>query len=224
MRGVAEHEDPLRRKLDAALRPRAGLGERAELVPVMMIVGERAELEVVPHAVVPQLDLRAAREIAREQREHDVGARLERVEQRQDARQQAARRARDFLREMVQVAIEKSRDVFRRRRQPVRGQHLAHDAGIRAARDLDGRKIVINPEAVAEPEAQRALPRAAGGQQGAVDVEQEKFVGGRHSPAAWRKLRRLSSRLEGLRRERRTGSRARFTAAPPAAKPSRHSA
>ena len=170
----------------------AGFGEMAELVAVVVVVGVGAELEVVPDAVVAQLDLGTAGEVAGEEGEDDVFARLQRLEERQDAGEEAAGGAGDFAGEVVEVAVEEGGDVFRGLGQPVAGEHVADDAGVGAAGDFDGGKIVVDAEAVAEAEAEGAFARAAGGEEGAVDVEEEEFFV--HGPwgTLWAKAGRLS--------------------------------
>jgi hypothetical protein len=81
MRGVAEHEDALGRELEAVPFSGAGAGEWAERIAVVMVVGECAEFEIVPDAVMRELEFRAAHEVAGEQGEDDVFALPESVEQ-----------------------------------------------------------------------------------------------------------------------------------------------
>ncbi len=173
---VAEDEDPFRRKLDAVFLRRARPCEMPELIAIVMIVGVGAKFEVMPDAVVRELEFRAALEIPREQREDDVFARLQGFEQRDDSRQERPRRRRQFLRQEVQIPIEKRCQVFRRLGQVVRREHAAGDAGIRPPGDLDLGQIVVDAEPFAETAAQRALPRPSRSEQRAVDIEEEEFL------------------------------------------------
>lgn len=76
---IAENKDPFRRELDAMPLESACASEPAELIAIVMIVSECAELEEVPNAIVSELQFSAARKVAGEQTEHDVPAGLEAI-------------------------------------------------------------------------------------------------------------------------------------------------
>ena len=182
VRGVAEDEDALGREVDAVAGVGARLGEMAELVAVGVIVGVGAKLEVMPDAVVPQLDLRAAGEIAGEQGEDDVRARLQRLEQREDAGQQAARRARDLQGEVVQVHLGDDVETFEwvlaasGRPPNIAGLGLANTT---LALTPDGSTIPIeerNSREVTHVGPTRMTPEAAHVRNPAFDVTPNKYV------------------------------------------------
>src|SRR6187551_2759240 len=75
--GVANHIDLGRGELSSVFLLCACASKSAELVPVAVIVGKRAEFEEMPDAVVLEFKLRAAGDIPREKRQHDVWPRLQ---------------------------------------------------------------------------------------------------------------------------------------------------
>src|SRR5438105_2779763 len=75
---------------------------------------------------------------------------------------------------MLQIAVEKLREIFRCRLDAVHRENLPRDGSIGFPRDLHFRQIIIAPEAVAQREPERLLARAAGVQNRAVDVEKNK--------------------------------------------------
>src|SRR5438046_10105030 len=74
-RGIANHVDLGCRKFAPMFFFCASTSERSEPVTVLMIVRKRSEFEKVPDAVVFQLQLRAAGDIASEQRQPAVASR-----------------------------------------------------------------------------------------------------------------------------------------------------
>ncbi len=174
---VTKDENVFRGKLDAVLFLGASAGEVAELVTIVMIVGVGPKLEIVPDAVVRELEFGSAFQVAREQGEDDVGARLERLEQSNDPGQETALGRRKLLGEEVEIAVEKRRQILRRLRNFVRCEHAPGDAGIRASGDLDGGQIVVDPEAFSKAAPQRPFAGAAGSQQRAIDIEEDQLFG-----------------------------------------------
>src|SRR5213594_1416426 len=65
-------------------------GEGAELVAIVVIVGKRAEFEKVPDAVMPELQLRAARHVSGQKGEDQMFSRPQFLEQLEDAGKQFA--------------------------------------------------------------------------------------------------------------------------------------
>jgi len=175
VRGVAEHENASGRELGAMPFLGAGPRERAERVAVVVIVRERSELEVVPDAIVSQLEFRPALQVAGEEREDDVFAWTEGIEKRQHAWQERAFLNREFEREMMQIAVEELREVFGGGGESMRGEHGPGDAGIGAAGDLHRGQIVVDAKVIAKAEAERALAGAPGSEERAVDIEKEQF-------------------------------------------------
>jgi len=76
-RSVANDVDLGRGELSSVFLLCACASKSAELVPVAVIVGKRAEFEEMPDAVVLEFKLRAAGDIPREKRQHDVRPRLQ---------------------------------------------------------------------------------------------------------------------------------------------------
>ena len=95
---------------------RASTSERSEPVTVLMIVRKRSEFEKVPDAVVFQLQLRAAGDVASEERQQEMGSRLKPLKQLQHAGKQFAFATRQFRREKMDVAVQERAHVFGRRR------------------------------------------------------------------------------------------------------------
>ena len=77
------------------------------------------------------------------------------------------------------------------------GAHEPFASG--APGDLDFGKIVVDAEAVAEAEAEGAFAGAAGGEEGAVDVEEEEFFVRGHGRTRWQRMRRVSPPRHGAR-------------------------
>ena len=105
VRGIAENKDGLGRKFVAVFLVGAFFGEVAELITVVVIVGEGTELEVVPGAVVAEFDFGTAGEIAGEEGEDDLWFLVELGEERDDSGEELASGLGDFDGEMVQVSI-----------------------------------------------------------------------------------------------------------------------
>lgn len=174
-RSVSDHKNIGTLEGHAVTFHRAGMRHRTETVAVHMVVGEGAELEVVPDAVVRELQLRTSLDVAGQETEHAIRPRLERIKQRHDPGQNPPLPPRQFAGEVMDVAIEKIRDVLRRGRNRVRREHLAHDGTIRGTGEGNRGEIVIHPEPLVETEAQRMLARPSGKQQRPVDVEKDEF-------------------------------------------------
>ena len=90
VRRVTDHENTMRGEFAPGVRDRTGARESSELIAFMMIIRECADLEVMPDAVVRQFKLGAAPEISRQEPEHHIRPRFQRVEQRENARQQTS--------------------------------------------------------------------------------------------------------------------------------------
>ena len=170
VRRVAYHESARKRDGVAAFN---GTRKRewSEFVALMMIVCKCPELEVVPHPVVRQLVLRAPREIACQQREHDIRAWLQCSEQIADARQQPALNFGKQSRKVAEVAFQNSADGILRLGATVLSQKLTRDSRVGAARDLDVVQIVLDAEGIHHRMAERTLTAAAAREQGSIDVE-----------------------------------------------------
>src|SRR5690242_1640458 len=80
-RRIADNIDLVRRKFAAVLFFRSSAGERPELVAIMMVVRERAELEEMPYTVVAEFELRAAGQVSGEKPKHDMPSSLQFLQQ-----------------------------------------------------------------------------------------------------------------------------------------------
>src|SRR2546423_5418920 len=90
-------------------RPRAR--KLTQLIAIVVIVRERTEFEKVPDAVMVELQLRAARNVAGKQTEHNVFSRFEFLEQLEDAGKEFAFASRQLIGKKVNVAVEKGGDI-----------------------------------------------------------------------------------------------------------------
>jgi len=88
VRRIAEHENALAGYGEPVPLQRALTGEAAKLVAVVMIIGKRAELEIMPHSVMRELELGAALEVPGEQAKEDVFAHAQGLQQRHDPGEQ----------------------------------------------------------------------------------------------------------------------------------------
>ena len=175
MRRIAEDEDAFRREFEAVPLLGAGAGEGAERISVVMIVRERAKFEIMPDPIMGELELGSALQIAGKESEDDVFALPEGIEKGQHARQKRAFLNREFEREVMQITIEKLREVFGGGRESVRGEHLPGDSRIGAARDLHRGEIIVDPETIPKAQPERFFAGAAGSEERAVDIEKEQF-------------------------------------------------
>src|SRR5438477_9511215 len=136
-RRIADDVDLGGGKLAAMFFFSARPGERAELVAIVVIIGKRAEFKKMPDPVMLEFQLRAARDVAGEEREHEMRARPEFLEQLKNARKQFPFPARQFERKKMHVAVEERGDVLVRRWDFVFLQNADDDAGIGHAGDLN---------------------------------------------------------------------------------------
>ena len=68
-------------------------GKSAELVPIMMVVGESAKFKKIPETIVLKLEFRALLQISGQKREHDVGLWFQSFKELLNSGQDAAARA-----------------------------------------------------------------------------------------------------------------------------------
>jgi hypothetical protein len=160
--------------------------DRHERVAIGGVVAERPPAEALPEPEAVQLHAGPVAVVAGQQREVDVGHRVERLEQRLDPRQRAmvpGTRVLDLLREQGDVA-----------RPELAGLRLAGgDAGalagpredelVGAPRERDLGQRVGDAEGLLEGAGHRPLAGAAGQHERAVDVEQQQARG--QSSCSW---------------------------------------
>jgi hypothetical protein len=139
-----------------------------------MVVGEGAELEVMPHAVVRELVLGAADEIAGKQSEDDVVATMKSGEQLGNTGKEAALDLWEELRKMTEIVFEDfecflfALIVF--------PEELPGDERIGASGDLDVAEIVFGAEEIANGKLEGAFAAATRGEECAVDIEKEQSL------------------------------------------------
>src|ERR1700682_6563423 len=97
-RGVANHIGLFGQKFAAMFFLGARPSKTAEFVAIMVIIGKCAEFKKMPDAVVLELELRAARDIAGQKREDEMRAGFQAFEQIEDAGKKCAFPERQFLR------------------------------------------------------------------------------------------------------------------------------
>src|ERR1700731_885054 len=145
---IADDVDLIRRKFAPVLFLGPGAGKWSELVAIVVVVGEGAELKKMPDAVVAEFEFRAARNVAGEQPEDEMLAHFELIQQLKDAWQEVAFAARQFERKKMDVTIEKRGDIFGGRWDFVFLQDADDDSGIGHAGDFDIVKVVLDAEAL----------------------------------------------------------------------------
>src|SRR5438309_8165689 len=175
-RRIADDVDLLRRKFAAVLFFRAGAGECSEFIAIVVVVGESAEFKKMPDAVVAELELCPAGNVAREQAEHEMFSCFQSFEQLEHAGKKVAFAARQFERKKMDVTVEKGGDVFGRRWDFVFLQDADDDSGIGHAGDFDAVKVVMDAEALCERKFECLNTGAPGMNQGAVDIEKKKAL------------------------------------------------
>ena len=167
---VADHIDARDIKLMTVLLRRAFARERTELIAIVMIVGERAEFEVILEPVALQFELRAAFQISGEQCEHAIRIWLHPIENLLHSGQDVAVELRQDFVEPAQVHLEKFAHIFLRRFDAVFAQNTPRDVPIGAAGDLDVAQIIFHAEAFLHRTAQRFIASTAARDQRSIDV------------------------------------------------------
>ena len=178
VRGIAEDKDGLRRKFVAVFLVGSCFGEVAELIAVVVIVGEGAELEVVPEAVVAEFDFGTAGKIASEEGEDDICSLVELCEERDDSGEELASGLGDFDGQMVQVSIQKGGDVFDGLGKLMSGENFASDPRVGPSSHVDVGKVILDAEVAMKAEAKGPYTSSTRGEDRAVDVEEKKFFRG----------------------------------------------
>jgi hypothetical protein len=173
---IADDKNVLGRKFDAVAFARAAQGMGAKVVAPRAVVGEGAEFKVMPDGEVFELDPGAAQEVAGEQALGEVGAAMERLEQRENAGVQAGTGVRHFGGERVQIAFEVTPDVFRRLWQAIVAQNFVRDPGVSAAGIFKPVKRAVEAEPGFERGNERAFARATGSDEGAIYIPKDELL------------------------------------------------
>jgi hypothetical protein len=177
VRGVADHIDVRWGKINRVFFPRAQLRERPELVPIVMVVGEGAELEEIPDAVVRELQLRAPPQIAGQETEDILRSRSQAKQQFLHSRQERSLASWQFTGQKFDIEIEERGRCLFARFNLLFPQNLVDDAGIGLPGDFHAVQIVGNAELLLQHSLERLDAGAAGINQRAVNVEKEKAFG-----------------------------------------------
>lgn len=174
--GVTNHIDAGCIKIVAVFFARTPMSKSAELIAVVMIIGEGAELEEMPEMVVFEFQLRAASEVTGEKCQHDVLMRLQATKQLRDSRQDATARTRQLVHQTIDVNLRQSRHVLVVRRSIIFAQNIANDRAVGFSGDLEVAQIIVGTEMPLHHFAQRDHAGAARIHEGAVDVEKKKAL------------------------------------------------
>ncbi len=175
-RRISDHVDLGWLELHPMLFACPCLGEEPELIAIVMIVRESAELEKVPDAVVLEFQARAARDVASQEGKDNAGTSAQFFEKFKDARKQFADALGQLEREKMDVRIEKCGYMNRRRLKTVLEEDVFDNIGVCHPGDLDVGEIVFNLETFFERPLQRKNAGVAGMDERSIDVEKKKTL------------------------------------------------
>lgn len=176
MRRIANYENALRRKLAPGALDGPRAGETPKLIPLVVIIRKCADLEIMPDAVMRQLEFRAPLQISCQQPENHVGTFFQRVEQFENSGQQSAIRCRQQRTEVMQIPVKKRGEVLRRFSDTMFLKNLPRDERIGAAGNFDRAIILVDAESFFEAKPQCALPRPATREERSIDIEEHEFA------------------------------------------------
>jgi len=161
-----------------------GSGEFPKLVAVVVVVGEGAELEIVPDPVVAELDFRPPDHVSGEEREDSIRPLLQSIEKRKNSGKQAAGMPGHARAEKMQVTVQQGDRVFRRCLEAVLFEKRHGDQGIGGPGERDAFQVFLDAEPLRHRLDQGGFPGAAGSDQRAVDVEEKQpsAIRHRHGP------------------------------------------
>ena len=142
VRRVPDHIDLRGREIDRVFLPGARLCKASELIAVVMIVGECAELEKIPKAEMGQLQFRPALQVPGKKTQHISRPRLEPEQQFVHAWEDCAFAPGKLARQKFHIEIEKGRGRFLVHSDLLFSENLMNDSGVSLARDLDPVQIV----------------------------------------------------------------------------------
>src|SRR5580765_1439593 len=124
---------------------------------------------------MPQLDLRAEPDIASEQADQWRSChRFQIAEEFTNSRTRLRHAPRQDVIQPKNVTLKKTLEVFRRRRNPMDGKELAHEADISASSELELLQPVMRIELRSENFRERVHSSAAGMNQRAVNIKQNQ--------------------------------------------------
>ena len=174
-RRIADHPHVAGVEVAAEVRPHFRDRHSGHVVALVVIVAEAAAGKEVPQPEVAELVLRAGSHVAGEEPEHDARSRPEIVQQQFDAgadlpavRPQRARQVREIG--VVQADLIRGARV-----DAMSAEQIAADGPVGAAGVFDGVANLGNAELLLESRFHRGLPRPAGADERAVDVEEKDW-------------------------------------------------
>ena len=176
VRCVADDEHLVRDKFPSMVG--GGTAQRMwpELVAIFRIVGKSAERESRPETEMAEFDLRANLQVARQQALCDVRPASDVVDDFGDTGQHASPRIVHFVGQTFQVSIEKALDICGRGAAEMMFQNRARDPQICASKVFEPGEIVVDAELAFEREFEASFAGAAGVDQGAVDIPEQKCL------------------------------------------------
>ena len=174
--GVADDVDSGRVELVAVRIGGPTSSERTQLIAIMVIIGKRAELEVIPQTVVLQLELRPASQIAGQQSEDAIRPAMHPCKDFFYTGKDATGGLRQGLGQMHEVFIEKSGDVALLGLNSVFLQNCARNARVGASGNLDVIQLVFFREAVLHHPLQGLETRATAVDEGRVNIPEKKAL------------------------------------------------
>ena len=175
VRGVADDVDIGRLEIGAVRIAGAISCERAEAVAIVGIVGECAEREMIPNAVMAELEFGAAAEVASEEANGDIWKACEGVEDLREAGKEPAIMAGQLDIEVTEVGVEEALDIIGAWLDTAGLKDLLRDPDVGLSGEFDVTEILIGAKGVADGLGHGLLAGTAGGQDGAIDVEEDEF-------------------------------------------------
>lgn len=180
-RRVADDDDLLWLQIFPQHTARAIQGGGGDVVALLVVVGEPAEMERLPQAEFAELDLCAELDVAGEQAEHGwLRQGLKVVDELSHAATFLAVELVQHVVEPEDVILEEPAEISRRFRQTVDAEKLTDKAHVRAPGELHLFRAVMQVELRGERPRERFRARAARMHQRAVNVEQNQS---NHAPA-----------------------------------------
>lgn len=176
VRRVADDEHLVRDKLPAVVGGGTAQRVRSELVAILGVVCKGAEGEWRPETEMAEFDLCAKLQVAREQALRDVGPVGDLTDDFGDSSQHAGTRIVHFVGETFQVSIQKTSDIRGQSAAKMMFQDGASDPNVRAPKIFEPGKIVVDAEFALQREFEAAFAGAAGVDQGAVDIPEQKCL------------------------------------------------
>lgn len=176
VRGIADDPDPFGRERDARMFAGAAEGVGAEVVAMLAVVGEGAEREEIPEAVVGEFDAGGTADVAGEEGLGDVGPGGGGSEEGWHAGENRGTGMMELGRKAREVAVEVAEEIFFGIGYAVADEDLAEDDAVGAAGEVDICEVGGDAEEFKQRRAQGADAGAGRGDKGAVDIpEQESF-------------------------------------------------